>query len=288
MIQAGKLLYVEPDHSGSPRVLIDPQRDAVVWTWNLLAEAFGNREPSVDPDQDGQDQTFDLRFSGQIADDASGLSYNYFRDYDRVTGRYVQSDPIGLSGGSSTYGYALSSPLTGIDPFGLQTTTIEQFCLKYGAGACKEVGQLGPRLAPPALGSGIVASAWCFATGCITQGGRPKGLKGKQESIYDRYCEGQDDPCAALKSATKAAINDARNKQHNMLHDRKLYDYAFSTRNPTMTGTSTTWLGHAADLGGRISTIASMISLGISMGCDMSEEKQMAVELMVPDHPWGR
>jgi RHS repeat-associated protein len=45
--------------------------------------------------------------------------YNYFRDYEAGTGRYVQSDPIGLNGGVSTYGYAVSSPLTVIDKLGL-------------------------------------------------------------------------------------------------------------------------------------------------------------------------
>ncbi|RMK76117.1 hypothetical protein IPC84_28670, partial [Pseudomonas aeruginosa] len=36
-----------------------------------------------------------LRFPGQYYDAESGLHYNYFRDYDPETGRYVESDPIG-------------------------------------------------------------------------------------------------------------------------------------------------------------------------------------------------
>jgi hypothetical protein len=47
------------------------------------------------------------------------LNYNYERDYDPQVGRYIESDPIGLSGGSySTYSYANGSPLMNSDPAG--------------------------------------------------------------------------------------------------------------------------------------------------------------------------
>jgi len=60
-----------------------------------------------------------MRFPGQRYDDATGLHYNCFRDYDPLTGRYVESDPIGLDGGVSTYGYVASGPLSHTDRLGL-------------------------------------------------------------------------------------------------------------------------------------------------------------------------
>jgi RHS repeat-associated protein len=62
---------------------------------------------------------FPLRFPGQYADKETSLFYNYFRDYDPPTGRYEHSDPIGLDGGLSTYGYALLNPMSFYDPYAL-------------------------------------------------------------------------------------------------------------------------------------------------------------------------
>jgi RHS repeat-associated protein len=45
--------------------------------------------------------------------------YNYFRDYDPSTGRYVQSDPLGIQGGLQPFGYASGSPLNRFDTLGL-------------------------------------------------------------------------------------------------------------------------------------------------------------------------
>ena len=56
---------------------------------------------------------------------ASGDSlYNYFRDYNPKTGRYIESDPIGLDGGINNYSYVGSSPARWADPFGLRTELI--------------------------------------------------------------------------------------------------------------------------------------------------------------------
>jgi len=112
--------YVQPDHLGTPRVIIDAARNVAVWEWALTGEAFGADAANEDPDGDGVAFGFALRFPGQQATPENGLNYNYQRDYDAGVGRYVQSDPIGLAGGAGTYPYAGGVPITHVDPLGLQ------------------------------------------------------------------------------------------------------------------------------------------------------------------------
>jgi len=83
---------------------------------------------------------FNLRFPGQYYDAETGTNYNYHRDFDPAIGRYLESDPIGLHGGLSTYGYVFGRPLVFSDRTGLQA----------GAGAMPFPGDLG--FSVPALG----------------------------------------------------------------------------------------------------------------------------------------
>lgn len=114
-----KLYFVQADHLNTPRAFIDSS-NRVVWLWK--AEPFGSIAPNNDPDGDGIQVTYNLRFPGQYYDAETGLHYNYFRDFDPRIGRYVESDPIGLRGGFNTYAYVNNNSLRFIDPFGLLET----------------------------------------------------------------------------------------------------------------------------------------------------------------------
>ena len=82
-------------------------------SWKITSDAFGNSELDVN-----NQITMNLRFLGQYYYEETGLSYNYFRDYDAKTGRYIQNDPIVLAGGVNTYGYVGGNPLLYSDPTG--------------------------------------------------------------------------------------------------------------------------------------------------------------------------
>ena len=47
------------------------------------------------------------------------MVYNYYRTYDPSTGRYLESDPIGLVAGLNTYSYVENMPTMRVDPLGL-------------------------------------------------------------------------------------------------------------------------------------------------------------------------
>ena len=89
-------------------------------TWSAKLDAFG-KATSINPNI-----TQNLRFPGQYYDQETGWHYNMQRYYDPGTGRYLQSDPIGLVGGTNTYTYVRNNPLSWIDPSGLDSVLIFQ------------------------------------------------------------------------------------------------------------------------------------------------------------------
>ena len=113
---AAGVYYLYADHLNTPRVVTDAT-NKVVWRWD--SDPFGTDVANEDPDGDGKKFRYNQRFPGQYYDKETGLHYNYFRDYEPGTGRYVQSDPIGLVGGMNLYAYVEGNPISKVDPSGL-------------------------------------------------------------------------------------------------------------------------------------------------------------------------
>lgn len=108
--------FIHADQIDTPRIVQDNQyRNR--WAWD--PDGFGQLPPNDNPQGLGS-FTFNLRMPGQFFDAESGLYYNHFRDYDPQTGRYIESDPIGLAGGVNTYSYVEGDPIRAVDPYGLQ------------------------------------------------------------------------------------------------------------------------------------------------------------------------
>jgi RHS repeat-associated protein len=116
----GTMYNVEADHLDTPRKVRDPQRNVTIWSSPFQGNPFGEASVNEDPDGDGTSVVYNLRFAGQFADSESGMNYNYFRDYEPSTGRYVESDPIGLRGDISTYAYVGGRPINQRDRYGLR------------------------------------------------------------------------------------------------------------------------------------------------------------------------
>ncbi|MCG7941459.1 MAG: RHS domain-containing protein [Candidatus Thiodiazotropha lotti] len=107
--------YLHTDHLGAVLKATDGAGSVV---WDSDRRPFGERVETV-----AQVEML-LGFPGQYYDQESNNYYNYFRDYDPTTGRYLQSDPIGLNGGNNLYVYVMSSPINNFDPLGLKCCTI--------------------------------------------------------------------------------------------------------------------------------------------------------------------
>ncbi len=118
-----KTYYVHTDHLNTPRRITNRNTNIIVWRWD--SDPFGNGAAVQNP-QGTVTVTYNLRFPGQYYQAESGLSQNVQRDFDPLTGKYIESDPIGLNGGINTYAYVGSNPLSRSDVYGLSSLSFNR------------------------------------------------------------------------------------------------------------------------------------------------------------------
>ena len=121
----------------------------------------------------------------------SATHYNYFRDYDPATGRYAESDPLGLYGGIGTYSYVSNDPLTNADPFGLwgpAESAVERAVAQAVSGASRAGGPTNP------VGAVATVIAVIAVTEAIHQD-RLNRLGKPDREAYRRVCDEPPPPC---------------------------------------------------------------------------------------------
>lgn len=117
-VNQGQTLSIHDDQLGRPEVMADSTK-AVVWRARNMAFDRTILVNNAVP--------LNIVFPGQYYDSESNLSYNGFRDYSPLLGRYVESDPTGLAAGINTYAYVSSNPINNIDLLGLTTWHVSMF-----------------------------------------------------------------------------------------------------------------------------------------------------------------
>ncbi|RKZ75206.1 MAG: hypothetical protein DRR16_31495, partial [Candidatus Parabeggiatoa sp. nov. 3] len=194
--QNGSYYWYQNDQLGTPQKLTDSQGNIV---WEAHYKAFGEAQVETDLIDNP------LRFPGQYFDTETELHYNYQRDYDPSTGRYLQFDPIGLEGGPNGYLYAHSDPVNLYDPTGEIAPLIGIAATQYARclAACAATNVIANAIGGSACGF-VENNCWSSCLNPLNWGGRrPKLGKPRKSSPPSRKtgncgCQGNSFPAGTL------------------------------------------------------------------------------------------
>lgn len=153
-INQGQLLAIHDDQVGRPEVMTDAGKNVV---WRARNTAF-DRTIVV-----SNAVPLNITFPGQYYDAESNLSNNGFRDFSPLLGRYVESDPSGLTAGINPYVYVDGNPLNEADLWGLQS-----YAVSWTAGGAAVGGMA-------TTGASLVAD---FYTGGLNIAASPEEIAG--------------------------------------------------------------------------------------------------------------
>jgi len=159
--------YVIADQLSTPRAVTN-SAGTVIWSWAYQGNPFGEQQPT------STGYVLNLRYPGQYYDAESGANYNMFRTYEPATGRYLQSDPIGLDGGISTYVYVGNNPLSNSDPLGLESPRAASGCGTMSWAACGATPPAIPKCTQPCGCSNSSAGKVLAAIAIVVAGGGPE------------------------------------------------------------------------------------------------------------------
>jgi len=262
--EAVNVYYIHTDQLDTPRVLSN-QTGSIVWRWD--SDGFGYAAANEQPSGQ-QPVRMNLRFSGQYYDKETNLHYNYLRDYDPQTGRYVQSDPIGLRGGINTYGYVDANPLALTDPTGLNPAA---------AGLC---------FIPTIGWAGCAAAVGGIAVATAMASGKPANLSGKLEGLWDKICAKSDDACASINSEISSTLALLREKYGDMRNDKfDMFNLAYNTR---VAGIPGTWKGHILQYNQLQMRLRNLIDFSKRIPCSYDPQADVWVNTQPPLKPLPR
>jgi len=130
MVKNGVNYKIISDHLGSPRLVVNANDGTIVqeMSYSEFGEVVTDTNPGFQP----------FGFAGGLYDLDTGLVRFGARDYNPVTGRWMQKDPSGFNGGDTNlYRYVHNDPINFFDPTG--NFEVPSWAIDAGAGAASSL-----------------------------------------------------------------------------------------------------------------------------------------------------